>query len=252
MKEIRLTNGKYAIVDDEDFELVNKFNWFETDGYAKQTTAKQTIKGKRILMHRLILGVTNPKIYVDHINGVTLDNRKSNLRICSPKENSRNRKRPAHNKTGFKGVSIGENKKWKNYVARIVYDGKMIYLGSYDTPEKAAIAYNQKALELFGEYARLNRFNGENEVDITIRYEPKKIEISEEDKILIERISKYNSRNILKNFVLKKLTDLYGIEHCFDDYKKYLYLSGMSKDGIRKSIKEVKELLALPKYHEKL
>lgn len=87
MKKILLNNNNYAIVDDEDFEFLNKFNWHKSEtGYAVRCEKRKTIR-----MHRLIVNCPDDML-VDHINGNRLDNRKQNLRICTFNENIRNRK----------------------------------------------------------------------------------------------------------------------------------------------------------------
>ena len=104
-------------------------------------------------IHRLIMDA--PKgMDVDHINGNPLDNRKSNLRICSRAENLRNRGANKNNTSGYKGVSWHKrNKKW---ACQIKHNYKKIHVGNYATPEEAARAYDKKAKELHGEYAYLN------------------------------------------------------------------------------------------------
>ena len=89
---------------------------------------------------------------VDHINGNTLDNRESNLRVCTHSDNCKNRKMHSNNKTGFKGVSLKDGK----YVAQIQFKGNHKHLGLFDTAIEATIAYNEKAKTIFGQFARLN------------------------------------------------------------------------------------------------
>jgi len=101
----------------------------------------------------------NPQtgIDVDHISGDTLDNRKSNLRCCTRAENLHNGARHTDGKNPFKGCYYSKNQ-WgdKKWIAQIFVNGKLHYLGSFLTPEEAAAAYNTKATELCGEFARLN------------------------------------------------------------------------------------------------
>ena len=108
-------------------------------------------------IHRLIMDA--PKgMEVDHINGNPLDNRKSNLRICTIAENLRNKGAGKNNTSGYKGVSwVKRNKRW---LAQIKHNGKQVYIGHYKNKEEAARAYDKKAKELHGEYAYLN-FPGE-------------------------------------------------------------------------------------------
>ena len=155
MKTIPLTQGAFALVDDEDFEYLNQFKWCFDGGYAhrKIRISKKDIK---IYMHRFILGVEGQE--VDHINGVGLDNRRENLRISTHRQNMQNRKIPSHNTTGYKGVIFkGNEKRKKKYQAHIKINGKEKYLGYYFTPQEAALAYNIAAKEYFSEYANLNK-----------------------------------------------------------------------------------------------
>jgi hypothetical protein len=104
--------------------------------------------------HRLIMGEPRDGLVVDHIDGDTTNNSKSNLRVTTPANNSANQKIPKNNKSGYKGVSFDkENKKWR---AKLGYQGKQQDLGRHLDPIQAAEAYNKKALELWGEYALLN------------------------------------------------------------------------------------------------
>ena len=105
-------------------------------------------------LHRFLLNVTDKNQFVDHINHDTLDNRKSNLRICSLQENSRNRKKAKTNKSGYKGVVLyKQSGKWKAYTK---VNMKSKHLGYYDTKEEAALAYNDFAKKTFGEFCYLN------------------------------------------------------------------------------------------------
>ena len=156
MKEIKLTQGKVALVDDELFEELNKYIWFAAKDVSVTTAkyyARCNHQGKKIKMHRLIMGVSDPKIKTDHKDGDGLNNQKENLRLCSDLENGRNKKIPSSNTSGYKGVHQTRKGKW---VARIGIDYKKIHLGVFDNPVDAAIAYDKKAKELFGDFAKLN------------------------------------------------------------------------------------------------
>ena len=158
MKKIDISTLKYpnkfAIVDDEDFEYLNQYKWYYHQGYAHRTLHLNNGKVKTISIHRTIMN--NPlNMVVDHINMDGLDNRKQNLRICTIKENSRNSKLQKNNTSGYIGVhkNISSKKPW---AARLGYNGKKIHLGYYYSEKEAAKAYNQKAIELYGKYAKLN------------------------------------------------------------------------------------------------
>ena len=137
------------MVDDEDFDRVNQYRWSNSHGYANTI-----IKGKKVKLHRFIMDIVDvPEIVIDHINRDTLDNRKCNLRKCSKKENCRNRKGLDNSSSIYKGVSLNYNKKWK---ATIYCDCKNIYVGIFNTEVEAAIAYNNIAKSIYGEFAFLN------------------------------------------------------------------------------------------------
>lgn len=151
MKEITLTQNQVALIDDEDFDLISQHKWY-TQKTRFSNYAMATIEKKHVMMHIFLLGKKEGKV-IDHINGNGLDNRRKNLRFCSIAENVRNAHRTC-GKSKYKGVSWHKyGKKWR---AEIRYDYKATYLGYFDTEEQAALAYNSKALELFGEFACLN------------------------------------------------------------------------------------------------
>lgn len=155
MKLIPLSQGKFAIVDDEDHEALNKFKWrslvshhsiyaCRTDrlgsGNCKQTT---------ILMHRVIM---NPPegMQVDHINGNGLDNRRANLRVVTSSQNHLNTRRYRTNKSGAKGVHF--HKKAGKYAASIMVNKKPIWLGCFADIQSASTAYEAAAKKYFGEF----------------------------------------------------------------------------------------------------
>ena len=151
--KIPLSKGKFALVDDDAPESITKHKWCFNGRYAVRfITNKENGKRKVIKMHREIMEASKG-IQVDHINQNKLDNRKSNLRFATPKDNARNRGVRQTSYTGFKGVTVKKNR----FVARITANGKNMFIGSYKTPEEAALAYNQKAVELFGEFAFVNQ-----------------------------------------------------------------------------------------------
>lgn len=146
--KIELTCGYYAIVDDEDYEWLSQSRWHYKQGYAARSSpGKKTLE----LMHRQILNAP-PGMRVDHISGDKLDNRRINLRLATPAENTRNNKRRKDSKMLYKGIS----EKGNRYTARIQVDGKGIHLGSYTTAEAAARVYDRAAVKYHGDFARLN------------------------------------------------------------------------------------------------
>ena len=156
MKYIELTQNKFAIVDDEDFESLNKFRWnFHICGYASRSVwSKDKKKYVVLLMHREILNA-NENEFVDHKNFNRLDNRKENIRICTKLQNNVNMCICTRNKTGYKGVTI--HKPTGKIRASINKQGKTIHIGYFKTLKGAAKAYNEYATRLFGNFAYLNK-----------------------------------------------------------------------------------------------
>jgi hypothetical protein len=148
MKEIKLSQNKVAIVDDEDYEFLSEFTWYAQ----RNRTIFYAYRQYNILMHRVIIKAKKGDL-VDHINGDGLDNRKSNLRIATNQQNQRNR-HIVWSSSGYKGVSY--DKERDKFSAGIRIDGKTIHLGRYNTAIEAAIIYDEAALEKFGDFARLN------------------------------------------------------------------------------------------------
>jgi hypothetical protein len=153
--KIPLTQGKFTLVDNADYEWLNKHKWYVNHGYA--------VSGfpVRLRMHRLILGLDKTDSReCDHINGNKLDNRRFNLRICNKSQNQQNRiSRTGSSK--YKGVT--RHKKTGRWQAQIRHQGKRYYLGLYINEVEAAQAYNERAKKLFGEFARLNILKEEPE-----------------------------------------------------------------------------------------
>lgn len=145
-KLIPLTKGKFAKVDNDDFDKLKDHNWYISNGY---------VCNRRIgRIHRFIMNC-NKDMVVDHKNHDTLDNRKSNLRICTNQNNVINARKRKKNVTSiYKGVSWANDRhKWR---ANICFNGKISRLGSFDNEIEAAKAYDAKAKELFGEFAKTN------------------------------------------------------------------------------------------------
>jgi len=154
-RKIPLSRGMVALVDDTDFEDLNKYKW-SVNASGIWFYAVRVENNNKIWMHRVILNPQKDE-FVDHVNCNGLDNTRSNLRICSHSKNMANRRKIALATSNFKGVGYYPNMgKWR---ARIRSNGKMYSLGLYDTEKEAAMAYNNKALEVHGQFAQLNIIN---------------------------------------------------------------------------------------------
>ncbi len=159
MKRIKLTKGKFAIVDNADFDWLNQWNWYLTKTkstcYAYRSF-KVNGKWATITMHRFILGLKKgDSLEVDHRNGVGLDNRRENLRICTHSENMQNLHRMKKGRScKHQGVfKIESSGRW---MASIMKNYKSLHIGTYGTTDAAAHAYDKKAIELYGPDAKIN------------------------------------------------------------------------------------------------
>ena len=165
MKEIPLTRGLIALVDDDDCEWLSQWQWHcgtynghHTYYAARRKRGVGTIGRSTIFMHREILlrhGANyGNKSVTDHINGNGLDNRKINLRLCQGGENQMNmRSRGGASK--YKGVLFRKDRnKW---IASISVRGRRIHLGTFNNEESSARAYDLAAIKYFGEFAKTNQ-----------------------------------------------------------------------------------------------
>jgi AP2-like factor (euAP2 lineage) len=171
MKEIELSKGgKYkgkfiTLVDDEDYEWLNQYNWcIEITKYKNTYYARRSIRISVNVhttqrMHHLILGVKGG----DHTDRNGLNNQRANLRLATHHENCMNRNSQRKSSSKFKGVSWNKiNKKW---MSRIMFNNKSIFLGNFISETEAANVYDIKAKELFGEFAHLNNAVDEMGID---------------------------------------------------------------------------------------
>jgi len=151
VRYIPLTQGKFGIVDAADYERLSRYKWHlcRQGGnlYAHRKASHRTTP-----MHRFLLNPPKGMV-VDHINGNGLDNRRSNLRICTQRQNTHN-SRPSGLASSYKGVAGDKSR--NRWIAAIFDGAHHIHLGRFDDEAEAARAYDRKAAELFGEYAYLN------------------------------------------------------------------------------------------------
>ncbi len=147
MKKIKLTQGKFAVVDDSDYEWLNKWKW-SLHGI-RHLYARGFVDGRKQLMHRIILNAP-VNLEIDHISGNGLDNRRCNLRICTRSQNQMNA-HPRKGTSNYKGVHWNSgHKKWS---ASIRLAGKLVALGDFESEYEASKAYNSAAEEHFRQFA---------------------------------------------------------------------------------------------------
>lgn len=153
---IKLTQGKVAIVDDEDFEVLAQYKW-SVDKTRNGFYAVRVKSKKKIYMHRQIVDAQKG-VLVDHVNHNGLDNQRSNLRLCTYIQNSQNMKTLRGGSSKFKGVSwASREEKW---LATYQLSGKKKYIGYFEKEEDAAMAYDIAVTEDFGEFALTNKMLG--------------------------------------------------------------------------------------------
>ncbi len=157
MKEIKLTQGKVALVDDEDYEYLDQFKWQASKGlhtyYARRNGRLYNGKRITIRMHQEIMHFPD-NMLIDHIDHNGLNNQKHNLRVCTILQNQMNATGREDSNSIYKGVCWHKRiQKWR---AQIHLNRRQKFLGYYKNEEDAAMAYNKKAKELFGEFAKLN------------------------------------------------------------------------------------------------
>jgi hypothetical protein len=154
---IPLTHGKVAVIDEGDYPLISRYHWHavKPGKSAKWYAAASVRRGTTVVkvwMHKLLAGVTTGE--VDHRDGDSLNNCRSNLRAATHRQNVHNTGLNRLNTSGYKGVHL--YKPTGRWQARIRYEGERISLGFFDSAAEAAHAYDTAALELFGEFAWLN------------------------------------------------------------------------------------------------
>ena len=175
VRYIELTQDKVAIIDDEDFDLISKRRWVSLNSksnkhnwYARAVGKSKRVNGRIVtvksgeLMHRLILGITDPAVHVDHINGDGLDNRKQNLRIATRSQNSKNKR--AWGRSKYLGVHFDDSRGKKNWRIEICIKKANKATGQkrerisrrFLTEIDAAKGYDELAKVYHGEFANLN------------------------------------------------------------------------------------------------
>lgn len=160
---IPLTQGMQALVDDDDYAAVSTFRWYAMLRAGLWCAVRSGPRPKKtpIYMHREIVCPPHG-LFVDHINGNSLDNRRSNLRVCTNAENGRNRKTASNNTSGHRGISWSKRKgKWECYIK---IDGKQLHVGFFDDLADAACARVEAEVKHYGEFSpHLSRLEVTNE-----------------------------------------------------------------------------------------
>jgi hypothetical protein len=153
MREIELTKGRVALVDDDDFDRLNQYKWCLGGDSQYTYYARRQSGRENIFMHRVILDAP-ADLHVDHIDGDGLNNQRSNLRLVTRSQNHQNRRPDTNARSRYKGVSwVSAYSKWR---ATIKVQGKRYSLGYHANEVDAARAYDTAARLHYGEYARLN------------------------------------------------------------------------------------------------
>ena len=150
-------SGMDFIIDDDSYQLFNSYVWHVSYSRYKGVPYLRGTKYRKIWFHRLVLGIVDSKINVDHKNRNTLDNRRVNLRIC-PRGmyNAINRTKQLNNTSSYKGVFLRKDTTIVRYRAQIRYKQKLVHLGQHEDPKYAASMYDYAAKILFGEFAYIN------------------------------------------------------------------------------------------------
>lgn len=159
MKKVKLTQRKYTLIDDRDFKKVNEYKWCATKGgsnifYAVRRLTISKNKIRLFYLHHAILGKKKNKV-VDHINGNSLDNRRSNLQFVTYSQNSMKRHNRSHNKSGYRGVYL--HNRGNRWIAQIRLKNKSFYIGSFINKKDAALAFNKMAKKFYKKFAVLNK-----------------------------------------------------------------------------------------------
>jgi hypothetical protein len=161
MREIIASSGHIFLIDDIDFDVVDRHSWntniIKNRTYITRSqrigSSKQIIYLARVIAERMDLPIFGR--LVDHTDRNTLNNQRYNLRVATYTQNNYNTGLRSNNRTGYKGVQF--DTRTRKFIATIIYERHKTRLGYFDTPEEAALAYNDAAIRLFGEFAYLNQ-----------------------------------------------------------------------------------------------
>jgi hypothetical protein len=166
MKQLKISQNEFILVDDEDFDRVSLYRWgcyFTNGGSSKSISSSGPTCGQHSV-HIANFIMQNYGVIYDHEDRNQSNNQKNNLRIANHQQNAYNRNKPNRFEgctSKFKGVSLSNNKRQSSdsWRARITVNGKKVPLGSFVTEVEAAQAYNKAAIHFFKEFAVLNKFD---------------------------------------------------------------------------------------------
>ncbi len=168
MKLIPLTQGQFAMVDDEDYDYLMQWKWHaskqKTENYyairSEQLHEYIGRKQGKVYIHREVMKILDKKTFIDHEDRNGLNCQKSNLRICTTSQNQMNKLSKKNSTSKYKGVSHQKVKKWQYWQCYIMHENKHTYLGTFPYTHhgeiQAALAYNKAAIKYHGEFANLN------------------------------------------------------------------------------------------------
>lgn len=154
--EMTMASGDIVRFDRSDLSLVLPLRWVRTGPTEKPCASSRRRGEGDIKMHRLIMGITDPQIQVDHINHDTLDNQRCNLRVATKSQNTSHRRIPMHNSSGYLGVYKKDGHWAAQIEASCGHRRIAFYLGTYDSQDEAAKVRDAAAIKLQGEFATLN------------------------------------------------------------------------------------------------
>lgn len=153
-----LTKNRYALIDNEDWDLVKSYSWRALpSGYVYTSLPRKDGKRPNLYLHRLLLNVADKQVQVDHVDGDPLNNCRSNLRTCNASQNQANKRVQRNNTSGYKGVVF--HKESQTWHAVIKHNSRTISLRYHKTKEEAFSAYREAAIALKNEFACLETSN---------------------------------------------------------------------------------------------